>query len=113
MERGDQAMSELTDGSPVPAWSRKKKDAAPRGVFRHPSGVWAIRYACGAGCAKHEERIGPLKSDAARAYHDRRARAHAEPGWCPAVERREARERVRAEKSRQRARMTFPQYAED
>ena len=65
-------MSELTDGSPVPAWSRKKKDAAPRGVFKHPSGVWAIRYACGAGCEKHEERVGPLKSDAIRAHAARR-----------------------------------------
>jgi len=103
----------MTSETARTTWSRKKKDAAPRGVFRHPSGAWAIRYACGAGCAKHEERIGPLKSDASRAYHDRRARAHAEPGWCPAVERREARERVRAEKTRQRTRMTFPQYGED
>ena len=98
---------------PQSTWSRKKKDRAPRGVFRHPSGVWAIRYACGAGCEKHEERIGPLKSDAIRAYHDRRARAHAEPGWCPAVERREARERARAEHAKQDSRMTFDTYAGD
>jgi integrase len=94
-------------------WSRKKKDAAPRGVFKHPSGAWAIRYACGAGCAKHEERIGPIKSDAIRAYHDRRARAHAEPGWCPAVERRDARDRAREEQARQRGRVTFAEYAKD
>jgi site-specific recombinase XerD len=94
-------------------WSRKKKDAAPRGVFRHPSGVWAIRYACGAGCEKHEERVGPIKGDAIRAYHDRRARAHAEPGWCPAAERRAARDRAREEQARQRGRVTFEEYAKD
>jgi integrase len=82
-------------------------------VFKHPSGVWAIRYGCGAGCAKHEERVGPLKSDAIRAYHERRARAHAEPGWCPAVERRQARERARDEEAKQQARITFGEYALD
>jgi site-specific recombinase XerD len=91
----------------------RKKDNAPRGVFRHPSGAWAIRYACGAGCAKHEERIGPLKSDAIRAYHDRRARAHSEPGWCPAVARRRSREKARAERAAQRARVTFEEYGKD
>src|SRR5262249_18954412 len=70
-------------------------------------------YACGAGCEKHEERVGPLKTDAVRAYHDRRARAHSEPGWCPAVERREARERARQEQARQRCRITFGEYADD
>jgi site-specific recombinase XerD len=96
-----------------PTWSRRKKDQAPRGVFRHPSGMWAIRYACGAGCAKHEEKVGPLKSDAKSAYHERRARARREPGWCPAVERREARKRAQAEEGRERGRMTFRQYAEN
>src|SRR5689334_15038603 len=94
-------------------WSRKKKDRAPRGVFRHRSGMWAIRYACAAGCEKHEERVGPLKSDAIRAYHDRRARAHSEPGWCPAVERRAAREKAREEHARERGRLTFAEYATD
>jgi hypothetical protein len=55
-------------------WSTKKRDAAPRGVRRHPSGVWGIRYVCGAGCP-HKERVGPIKQDAIRAYHQRRARA--------------------------------------
>src|SRR5262249_18791552 len=101
-------------GSGAQAWSRRKKDRdAPRGVFRHSSGVWAIRYACSAGCSKHEECVGPLKSDAIRVYHERRARAHAEPGWCPAVERRRARERARDERSKQRARISFEQYARD
>lgn len=95
-------------------WRRgQKKDKAPRGVFRHPSGAWAIRYACAAGCAKHEERIGPLKSDAERAYHARRARAHAEPGWCPAVERRHARADAREEQRKQRTRVTFAEYARE
>jgi len=101
-------------GGAQQAWSRRKKDRdAPRGIFRHSSGVWAIRYACSAGCAKHEERVGPLKSDAIRAYHDRRSRAHAEPGWCPIVERRRAREQARNEEAKQRSRVTFEQYAKD
>jgi integrase len=97
----------------VRTWSRRKKDAAPRGIFRHPSGVWAIRYVCGAGCGKHEERIGPIKSEAIREYHARRARAHSEPGWCPARERREARNRARQEHARQRGRITFADYANE
>jgi site-specific recombinase XerD len=97
----------------APTWSRKKKDPAPRGVFRHPSGVWAIRYACGAGCAKHEERVGPLKSDAVRAYHDRRAKSHAEPGWCPRKDREQARQRAMADRDRERRRVTFAEYARD
>jgi site-specific recombinase XerD len=107
-------MSELTDGSsPAPTWSRKKKDAVPRGVFKHPSGVWAIRYACGAGCAKHEERVGPLKGDAIRAYHERRARAYVEPGWCPRREREAARQQAIAERQRECSRVTFEDYARD
>src|SRR5205807_1619223 len=102
---------EMEDETAVAGWSRRKKDTAPRGVFKHPSGVWAIRYACSAGCAKHEEKVGPVKGDAIRAYHDRRARAHAEPGWCPAVERRQARESARQEQARQRAQVTFAEYA--
>jgi site-specific recombinase XerD len=94
-------------------WSRKKKDAAPRGVFRHHSGVWAIRYACGAGCAKHEERIGLLKGDAVRAYYDRKGRTHAEPGWCPRKEREDARLRATVERDRERRRVTFGDYARD
>src|SRR3989454_11096300 len=74
-------------------WSRRKKDRAPRGVFRHRSGVWAIRFTCGAGHI-HQQRVGPLKSEAVRAYHERRARVLDEPGWCPAVERRSEERRV-------------------
>jgi hypothetical protein len=90
------------------AWSTKKKDAAPRGVYRHASGVWAIRFVCGAGCL-HKERVGPIKQDAIRTYHDRRSGAHDEPGWCPAVEREQARADARSAQAR---RMTFRQYAE-
>lgn len=93
--------------------STKKKDQAPRGVFRHRSGVWAVRYACGAGCAKHEEKVGPLKSDAIRVYHSRRARAVSEPGWCPRVERREAREHAQVERQRELARTTFAEHVPD
>src|SRR5262249_27957200 len=92
-------------------WSRRKKDKAPRGVFRHRSGVWAARYACSAGCAKHEEKVGRIKSEAIRVYHQRRARALGEPGWCPALERQHARERSQIERERERRRITFRDYA--
>jgi integrase len=82
-----------------------KHDDAPRGVRRHPSGVWAIRFTCGARHL-HKEKVGPLKQDAIRAYHVRRARAHAEPGWCPRVERHQA-ERAALQ------RVTFRAYAAD
>lgn len=91
-------------------WSRRKKDAAPRGVFRHPSGVWAARYTCGAGHV-HQEKVGPLKGDAVRTYHERRGRVHEEPGWCPAVERVQERERARAEREREERRITVRDYA--
>ncbi len=89
--------------------TRKKDTDAPRGLFRPPSGGWAIRFTCGAGHI-HEEKIGPLKIDAIRVYHERRARAHAEPGWCPVAERERARAEVRAAQAR---RMNFRQYAEE
>jgi len=96
-------------------WSTRKKDKAPRGIYRHPSGVWAIRYACGLGDI-HKERVGPLKSDAVRAYHDRRTCALSKPGWCPLKERRDERERVRQSDEAQRqatARaITVKDYAE-
>jgi site-specific recombinase XerD len=90
----------------------RKKDQAPRGVFRHPSGVWAARFTCGAGHI-HKERVGPLKSDAIRSYYERRARAHDEPGWCPALARRHAREQAAAAAAQERARMTFGMFAEE
>src|SRR5438046_6974347 len=87
-------------------WSRRKKDQAPRGVFRHPSGVWAVRFTCGAGHI-HKERVGPVKSAAIRTYHERRARALAAAGWCPAMERQHARAQAEADAARERARITF------
>jgi len=54
--------------------------------------------------------VGPLKSDAVRVYHERRARVLDEPGWCPAVEQRQARVRVLREQAQERARMTFRDY---
>jgi integrase len=94
------------------AWSRRKKDDAPRGIRRHPSGGWAIRYTCGAGCL-HKEKVGALKNDATRLYHERRNRARSEPGWCPVVDTRQARQRVQAAEARERARVTFASYATD
>jgi site-specific recombinase XerD len=105
-------MERTTAGASEP-WRGRKKDDAPRGVFRHPSGVWAVRFKCGGGCRKHEERVGPLKSEAIRVYHARRARALDEPGWCPDVERRQAKDRARIERQRQRARMTFAEYGRE
>jgi integrase len=110
----------MTEPSPSPSrprprpgdYSTKKKDNAPRGVFRHPSGVWAARFTCGARHI-HKERVGPLKSAAIRVYHDRRARAQDEPGWCPAVERDQARLEAEAAATRDRMRIAFKAFAED
>src|SRR5215470_16258648 len=96
-------------GRTRPSWSTRKKDKAPRGVFRHESGVWGTRYTCGAGHV-HEERVGTVKSDAVSTYHKRRARAKEAPGWCPAVERQQARSAAKAEQARQ---MTFRQWARE
>jgi Phage integrase SAM-like domain len=82
---------------------------APRGVTRR-NGVWAIRFTCGAGC-KHKERSGPLKVEAVRLYHERRNRALSEPGWCPNVERQQARKHTQAEQAREKARVSFRDYA--
>lgn len=98
--------------APPRSWSRTKRDDAPRGVRRHPSGVWAIRFTCGAGHL-HKEKVGPLKGDAIRAYHTRRARAHDEPGWCPETERRAERTRAEADRERERRRVPFRVVAEE
>jgi integrase len=90
--------------------SNKKKDAAPRGVFKHRSGVWAARFFCGAG-HRHQERVGTIKSEAIRVCYERRARILSEPGWCPQAERRETRARLEAEEARENARITFRDYA--
>ncbi len=101
-------------GQPT-TWSRKKKDVAPRGVFAHRSStpkarVWAARFTCAAGHI-HEERVGPLKSDAIRVYHDRRARALDQVGWCPTLERKQERARAIAAEAAAKP-LTFGQYAE-
>src|SRR5437016_12335711 len=89
-------MDDVEDATQRRTWSRKKKDPAPRGVFRHPSGDWAIRFTCGAG-HKHKEHIGRVKTDAKDALDSRRARVRQQPGWCPTVETQHAKERSRAE----------------
>ena len=61
----------------------------------------------------HEETVGPLKSDAIRVYHERRARAHAEPRWCPTAVRREARAAAQAREAEEARRISFRQYAEE
>jgi integrase len=85
--------------------STKKKDKAPRGVFRHDSGLWAIRFTCGAGHI-HQERVSSHKTEAIRTHHERRGRALSEPSWCPAVERG-------ASRARAAAAVTFRAYATD
>src|SRR5438445_2506357 len=95
-------MSVTEANGQVASWSRRKKDVAPRGVFRHRTGVWAARFFCGAG-HRHQERVGTIKSEAIRVFYERRARAHDEPGWCPTTEHR----RARAEQARQ---VTFRQH---
>jgi site-specific recombinase XerD len=104
--------AEPTDAGNSKGGPRRKRDDAPRGVRRYPSGAWAIRYTCGRGCV-HKERIGPLKSDANRVYHERRRRAHDEPGWCPTISRRQEKEQVRVAQEREGRRRTFSQYAKD
>lgn len=94
------------------SWSTRKKDHAPRGVYRHPSGDWAIRYTCGAGHI-HKQRVGPLKTEAVRIYHERRNRAVTEPGWCLLVEARHAREQAKEVQRRERARIRFSDHARD
>jgi integrase len=91
-------------------WSTRKKDKAPRGVYRHSSGDWAIRFTCGAGHI-HKQRVGRVKTDAIRERDERRTRAQREAGWCPTIESQHERERVRAEQAREKARMTFSDYA--
>lgn len=98
------------------SWSTRKKDQAPRGVFRHPSStaratIWAIRYFCAAGHL-HKEKVGPIKSDAIRAYHDRRARALGDAGWCPGVARERERARIEAERKNEARRVGFRSFAE-
>jgi len=97
-----------TEGTRLP-WSTRKRDAAPRGVFRHPSGTWAIRYTCGAGHI-HKERIGPIKTDAVHEYYARRSRAQREPGWCPRAETEQARAQAQAAAARERARIRFREF---
>jgi integrase len=79
-------------------------------VYRHPSGDWAIRFTCGAGHI-HKQRVSRVKTDAVLQHDERRIRAQREPGWCPTIEMHRERERVRTEQARQKARVTFRDYA--
>ncbi len=81
-------------------------------MFRHGPNVWGIRFTCGAGHV-HEETVGRIKSDAIRVHAARRQRVHDDPCWCPSVERREARNKARADQEHERQRVTFHDYARD
>src|SRR5262245_50534606 len=93
-------------------WTTKKKDKAPRGVYRHPGGNWAIRFTCGAGHI-HKERVGRVKTDAIDSRNERHGRAQREPGWCPLVERQHARDEAKQAERRERARVTFADHSKD
>ena len=96
---------------PPVARSTKKKDAdAPRGLFRHSSGGWAIRFTCGAGHI-HEEKVGPIKGDAVRAHAARRQKAYSQPDWCPTAEKRQARAQAALDAQKVRQRISFKAYA--
>src|SRR5256712_5457730 len=93
-------------------WSTRKKDVAPRGVYRHRSGMWAIRFTCGAGHI-HKEQVGRVKSEAIDWRNERRARSRREPGWCPLVEARRARDQAKESKRREQARVSFAEHTRD
>src|SRR2546428_666536 len=93
-------------------WSTRKKDVAPRGVYRHRSGMWAIRFTCGAGHI-HKEQVGRVKSEAIDWRNERRARSRREPGWCPLVEVRRARDQAKESKRREQARVSFAEHTRD
>src|SRR5262249_34950564 len=88
-----------------------KKDAAPRGVFRHPNGSWAIRFTCGAGHI-HKEQVGRVKQVAKDAHAARRLRARQEPGWCPTIERAAARAQAVSQRAAEAQRITFGAYSD-
>lgn len=92
-------------GGTRPNWSTRKVEDAPRGVHRHPSGRWAIRFICGAG-HRHKEKVGTVKKTAEERYQQRRGQALSQPGWCPRSERLAA--RVEAKR-----RVRFGTYAGD
>jgi hypothetical protein len=77
----------------------KKRDDAPKGIFRRNAREWAIRFQDGHGHL-HEEVIGPLKRVAIQAHAARRAKVLADPAWCPRREREVSRATARP-------RMTF------
>jgi hypothetical protein len=69
-------------------------------------GTIGIRFACAVGHL-HQDKVGRTKRDAVAIYHARRAPARNAPGWCPVIERREERDRRRAEEAR---RITLGDY---
>src|SRR2546430_17722462 len=93
-------------------WSTRKKDVAPRGVYRHRSGTWAIRFTCEAGHI-HREQVGRVKSEAIDWRNERRARSRREPGWCPLVEVRRARDQAKESRRREQARASFAEHTCD
>src|SRR5436309_4376673 len=95
----------MMEPTPTAPRTTHKKDNAPRGVFRHDSGLWAVRFTCGAGHI-HQERVSTVKSEAIHTHHDRRGRALREPGWCPATERA-------ASRAKAQGTVSFRVYAAD
>jgi integrase len=54
-----------------------------------------------------------VKTEAIRSYNERRNRALSEPGWRPRIEAQRAREQVRAEQAKEKARVVFRDYASE
>jgi len=96
------------------AWSTRKKVKAERSLWkRSPKDPWwRIRFTCGLGHL-HKERVDTVKGHAETRLAERRARAAREPGWCPVLEKEQARAQALADAARERRRITFSQYAED
>jgi integrase len=57
--------------------------------------------------------IGPVKTEAIRAYHARKKQAHDQPGWCPRDERAKARTLTQETRAAEARRITFAQFADE
>jgi integrase len=57
--------------------------------------------------------VGTIKSEAVSVFYERRARANDEPGWCPSLERQDARKQADAARQRERGRITFREHSRD
>ena len=54
-----------------------------------------------------------MKTEAIRAYHARKKRAHDQPGWCPRDERQKALVAAQEKRASEAQRITFSEYADE